>query len=341
MSEDDEEPVDPDVESEPELIVPELPEVPGREELAPEPAPLPMLPDCVSRLDEDDERLLSELELELDDLLLLFHLLNSDCDSEPSLLLSAVLKAPLRSELIAASVCEMRPSRLASSELKVAVPELELPEPELIEPELIEPEPWPIDELLLLLGGLEVLGLELDELLLPGLVVELCPYAVAAITAAATALITADFFMIGPRVLKVEVTGPCWPRHGASRDVEKLRHAHGRGPDRARHACSDAPTGSVRRLAARTRGWPNITYYSAAWRACPGCPVGSGAGPRWARARPRAAHVSRRRRASYRTSGRPPTRRASRRQCDLARLPRARQPLESPPLTHSCGDCSA
>lgn len=273
MSEDDEEPVDPDVESEPELIVPELPEVPGREELAPEPAPLPMLPDCVSRLDEDDERLLSELELELDDLLLLFHLLNSDCDSEPSLLLSAVLKAPLRSELIAASVCEMRPSRLASSELKVAVPELELPEPELI-----EPEPWPIDELLLLLCGLEVLGLELDELLLPGLVVELCPYAVAAITAAATALITADFFMIGPRVLKVEVTGPCWPRHGASRDVEKLRHAHGRGPDRARHACSDAPTGSVRRLAARTRGWPNITYYSAAWRACPGAPSDLGRG---------------------------------------------------------------
>lgn len=273
MSEDDEEPVDPEVESEPELIVPELPEVPGREELAPEPAPLPMLPDCVSRLDEDEERLLSELELELDDLLLLFHLLNSDCDSEPSLLLSAVLKAPLRSELIAASVCEMRPSRLASSELKVAVPELELPEPELI-----EPEPWPIDELLLLLCGLEVLGLELDELLLPGLVVELCPYAVAAITAAATALITADFFMIGPRVLKVEVTGPCWPRHGASRDVEKLRHAHGRGPDRARHACSDAPTGSVRRLAARTRGWPSITYYSAAWRACPGAPSDLGRG---------------------------------------------------------------
>lgn len=176
MSEDDEEPVDPEVESDPELMVPELPEVPGRDELAPEPAPLPMLPDCVSRLDEDDERLLSELELELelDDLCLAFHLLNSDCDSEPSLLPSAVVNALLRSEFIAASVCEMRPSRLASSELKVAVPELELPEPELIEPELMEPEPWPIDELLLLCG-LEVLGLELEELLLPGLVVELCP----------------------------------------------------------------------------------------------------------------------------------------------------------------------
>lgn len=260
MSEDDEEPVDPEVESEPELIVPELLDVPGREELAPEPAPLPMLPDCVSRPDEDDERLLSELELELDDLFFAFHLLNSDCDSEPSLLPSAVLNAPLRSELIAASVCEMRPSRLASSELKVAVPELELPEPELI-----EPAPWPIVELLLLLlcGLDEELLCGLEEVLLPGLV-ELCAYAVAAITAAATALITADFFMICPRELKVEVTGPCWPRGRRDRDVEKLRQAAGQRASRASAGCSGAPKGALQRLRSSSLGSTNITYYSGA-----------------------------------------------------------------------------
>jgi hypothetical protein len=91
--EDDEEVAEP-VESglEPELMVSE-PDVPGRLELAPEPAPEPMLPEVVSPLGEVDERLLSRFDLvDLSD-----HFVNSDCDSEPSLLESAVLNAPLSS----------------------------------------------------------------------------------------------------------------------------------------------------------------------------------------------------------------------------------------------------
>ncbi|MCU0760644.1 MAG: hypothetical protein MUF07_15795 [Steroidobacteraceae bacterium] len=163
MSEDDEEPepIEPEPEPvepepmvselEPELIVPappelpgelELPDVPERDEPAPEPAPEPMLPELLS---PPEERLLPLPEVEPADFC---HFWNSDCDSEPSLLASAVLNAPLSWVCIAASVCEMRPSRFASSELNDAVPEApEAPEaPELDAPEALEPgvEPAPV-----------------------------------------------------------------------------------------------------------------------------------------------------------------------------------------------------
>lgn len=213
------EPVEPELE--PELIVPgplelELPglvleplDVPERDEPAPEPAPEPMLPELVS-----PEERLPLPELEPADFC---HFWNSDCDSDPSLFASAVVKAPLSCVCIAASVCEMRPSRFASSELNDAVPD----EPDELE---LAPEPWPVVPLPwreLLLPGLDWLDDEPDELLpglccmlpleLPLLPEVLWPYAVAAITAAATALITAAFFMIGPRMLMVDSTVPCWP----------------------------------------------------------------------------------------------------------------------------------
>lgn len=221
----DDEPEPIESELEPELIVPELPElelpglvleppdVPERDEPAPEPAPEPMLPELVSPLEER----LPLPELEPADFC---HFWNSDCDSEPSLFASAVVKAPLSSVCIAASVCEMRPSRFASSELNEAVPD----EPDELE---LAPEPWPIVLPLwreLLLPELPWLDDEPDDpplwlccMLPPELPAELpvpellCPYAVAAITAAATALIIAAFFMIGPRMLMVVSTVPCWP----------------------------------------------------------------------------------------------------------------------------------
>ena len=187
-----EEPVEPGLE--PELMVSE-PDVPGRLELAPEPAPEPMLPEVVSPRGEVDERLPSRFDLvDLSD-----HFVNSDCDSEPSLLESAVLNAPLSSACIAASVCEMRPSRFASSEVNDAVPEL-----------------WFIVPLLLLW------------------LVLLCAYAVAASTAAATALITADLFMmVSPRELMVICTAPCWTRcapGGMWRNSDSLRTRPGAKP---------------------------------------------------------------------------------------------------------------
>jgi hypothetical protein len=124
------EPIVSDVE-EPELIVPgEVPEVVESErEPAPEPAPEPMLPEVVSRGveedgDEVDERLLldCELLLSVSRELLFAHFENSDCVSVPSLSASALVNAPLSSVCIAASVCEMRPSRFASSVEKEAVP---------------------------------------------------------------------------------------------------------------------------------------------------------------------------------------------------------------------------
>jgi len=123
---------------EPELIVPgELLEVVESErEPAPEPAPEPMLPDVVSRgLEdgdeedgeedgEDEERLPldCELLLSVSRELLFDHFENSDCVSAPSLFASAVVNAPLSSVCIAASVCEMRPSRFTSSVENEAAP---------------------------------------------------------------------------------------------------------------------------------------------------------------------------------------------------------------------------
>jgi len=155
---------------EPELIVPgELLEVVESErEPAPEPAPEPMLPDVVSRgLEdgdeedgEDEERLPldCELLLSVSRELLFDHFENSDCVSAPSLFASAVVNAPLSSVCIAASVCEMRPSRFASSVENEAAPApwLELLEPIelLLCPDVVVP--W-----------LELLLLGVDELLWP------------------------------------------------------------------------------------------------------------------------------------------------------------------------------
>lgn len=151
----EDEPTEPELE--PELIVPGLlPELlSGRVELAPEPAPEPML--LLPEPDEDE--LLPEVEPAF-----FCHFWNSDCDSEPSLLASAVVKPELSSDCIAASVCEMRPSRFASSDLKVVVvaepaPEVLEPVPmlpllwlplwrELLLPEPIVPLPWLCDALL-------------------------------------------------------------------------------------------------------------------------------------------------------------------------------------------------
>jgi len=131
----EDEPTEPELD-EPELIVPGLLpelELSGRVELAPEPAPEPMLPELDEDDDGEDEGGDDEDELLLAPAPAFFcHFWNSDCDSEPSLLPSAVLNAELSSDCIAASVCEMRPSRFASSDLKVAVdaePEPEVPEP--------------------------------------------------------------------------------------------------------------------------------------------------------------------------------------------------------------------
>jgi hypothetical protein len=175
-------------EDEPELIVPDDPEVP-RDELAPEPEPEleepePMLPEVVSREELEELWPDCELDLSVSRELLFAHFANSDCDTAPSLLVSAVVNAPLSSVCTAASVCEMRPSRLASSVENDAVP------PEL---EPIEPLVLGVDELLLEpIEPLCWLELPLPELLWPN--------AVAAITAAATALITgAAFFMVSPR----------------------------------------------------------------------------------------------------------------------------------------------
>ncbi len=174
------EPIEPD-----ELVVPGELMVPGEDESerepAPEPAPEPMLPELEfpGEVDDDDERLLLSLGCALD------HFWYSDCDSAPSLLPSAVVNAPLRSELIAASVWEMRPSRLASRPENV-----ELLAPAPLAEELLElMDPLGLDALL---PWLELLG---DELLF-GIDELLWPNAVAAITAAATALIVAGFFMI-------------------------------------------------------------------------------------------------------------------------------------------------
>ena len=197
MSEDDEEPVRsdedvPDVDepaepgAEGELMVSEL-EVPGRVELAPEPAPEPMLPEVVSPREDEDDVPLPALS---------FHFVNSVCDSEPSLLVSAVEKPLLSSLCIAASVCEMRPSRLASSELNVGV----------ALPVALE-ELWPI-ELLLWPIWLELLLWPEGEL--PGAVL-LWAKAAEANTAAATALAIAVLFMICPRMLKLRSTQPCSP----------------------------------------------------------------------------------------------------------------------------------
>lgn len=141
----EDEPVEPELE--PELMVPGLPpELSGRDELAPEPAPEPMLPE----LEEDDD---GEDDDELPVPAFFCHFWNSDCDSEPSLLASAVLNAELSSDCIAASVCAMRPSRFASSDSKVAAdaePEPDVPEPvpmlllwrELLLLEPMLPLPW-------------------------------------------------------------------------------------------------------------------------------------------------------------------------------------------------------
>lgn len=144
----EDEPTEPELD-EPELIVPGLLpelELSGRVELAPEPAPEPMLPG----LDDGGEEEGGDDE---DELLLapepafFCHFWNSDCDSEPSLLASAVLNPELSSDCIAASVCEMRPSRFASSDLKVVVDaEPEVPEPApmllLLPDEPMLPLPW-------------------------------------------------------------------------------------------------------------------------------------------------------------------------------------------------------
>lgn len=167
VSDDDE--VDEDAVSdveEPELIVPgEVPEaVESEREPAPEPAPDPMLPEVVSRgLDddgydeedgEDEERLRSDCELLLSVSreLLFAHFENSDCVSAPSLFASAVVNAPLSSVCSAASVCEMRPSRFASSVENEAAPApwLELLDPIVpLFPDDIEPDVVPWLELLL------------------------------------------------------------------------------------------------------------------------------------------------------------------------------------------------
>ena len=144
-----------------------VPEVDGYELL---PAPevveplleLPALEPIVSDDGEDDdgERLPLdwELLLSVSRELLFDHVVNSDCDSAPSLFESAVVNAPLSSACIAASVGERRPSRFASSVENEAAPTpwLELLDPIelLLCPDVVVP--W-----------LELLLLGVDELLCP------------------------------------------------------------------------------------------------------------------------------------------------------------------------------
>jgi hypothetical protein len=305
--EDDEEVAEP-VESglEPELMVSE-PDVPGRLELAPEPAPEPMLPEVVSPLGEVDERLLSRFDLvDLSD-----HFVNSDCDSEPSLLESAVLNAPLSSACIAASVCEMRPSRFASSEVNDAVPELWL-------------------AALLLLCPAVLLWLVL-----------LCAYAVAAITAAATALITADFFMmVSPRELMVISTAPCWTGCPPRRDVEKLRQPARASGRRGAARCVRAPN-RVPAMRRRNALEGEITFPVQGLATAFGrlAAIGPQSGEPWRH--DRIAGISRRLPRSYRALRRAPTLHARERIATWRGSRSDGQGLESRPFSIRSGDCSA